>query len=204
VLCAARNSTGGLAWSVYNGTFWSKFANLATSAVSAPGCATDNAGGVICAVFTTGDATLVNRFAGGGLGWIPQARWHRCRRARLHIDELERTSRLLRRGLLLPNFWHPFRWRNLGTGYWTTYASLGGEVTNNAKCTTHAAGQLVCGVIAIDNAFYADVYNGTSWSTWTKTGGTGVGIPACAALGSGQAVCVVMGVNNKLTSVVGP
>jgi hypothetical protein len=87
---------------------------------------------------------------------------------------------------------------------WTTYASLGGEVTNNANCTTHAAGQLVCGVIAIDNAFYADVYNGTSWSTWTKTGGTGVGIPACAALGSGQAVCVVMGVNNKLTSVVGP
>jgi hypothetical protein len=66
VLCAARNSTGGLAWSVYNGTSWSKFANLATSAVSAPGCATDNAGGgVICAVFTTGDATLVNRFAGG-------------------------------------------------------------------------------------------------------------------------------------------
>ena len=88
---------------------------------------------------------------------------------------------------------------------WTTYGALGGEVTNNANCTTHAAGQLVCGVISIDNAFYADVYNGTNWSTWTKIGGTGVGIPACAALGTGQAVCVLMGVdNNSSTSVVGP
>jgi hypothetical protein len=84
------------------------------------------------------------------------------------------------------------------------YGSLGGEVTNNANCTTQAAGQLVCGVISIDNAFYADVYNGTNWSTWTKIGGTGVGTPSCAALGTGQAVCAVMGVNNKLTSVVGP
>jgi len=89
-------------------------------------------------------------------------------------------------------------------GDWSTYGALGGEVTTNANCTTQAAGQLVCGVIAIDNAFYADVYNGTSWSTWTKIGGTGVGIPACAPLGTGQVVCVIMGIDNKLTSLVGP
>jgi hypothetical protein len=77
------------------------------------------------------------------------------------------------------------------------------EMTNNANCTTQAAGQLVCGVVYVDNAFYVDVYNG-SWSTWTKVGGTRIGIPSCAALGTGQVVYVVMGVDNKLTSVVGP
>jgi hypothetical protein len=55
-----------------------------------------------------------------------------------------------------------------------------------------------------DNAFYADVYNGSSWSGFTKIGGTGVGSPSCAALGTGQVVCVVLGIDNKLTSVVGP
>ena len=65
VLCAARNASGGLAWSLYNGTSWSAFANLTTSTASAPSCTTDNNNGVICAVFTTGYATLVNRYAAG-------------------------------------------------------------------------------------------------------------------------------------------
>jgi hypothetical protein len=59
-------------------------------------------------------------------------------------------------------------------------------------------------VSAIDNVFYADVYNGSSWLGFAKIGGTGVGSPACAPLGTGQVVCVVLGINNKLTSVVGP
>jgi hypothetical protein len=62
----------------------------------------------------------------------------------------------------------------------------------------------VRGVSAIDNVFYADVYNGSSWLGFAKIGGTGVGSPACAPLGTGQVVCVVLGINNKLTSVVGP
>jgi hypothetical protein len=90
-------------------------------------------------------------------------------------------------------------------GQWVTGAptAVWVEMTNNANCTTQAAGQLVCGVVYVDNAFYVDVYNG-SWSTWTKVGGTRIGIPSCAALGTGQVVYVVMGVDNKLTSVVGP
>jgi hypothetical protein len=63
VLCTARGATGGLAWSLYNGTVWTKFANLATSTVSAPSCTSDHNSGVICAVFTSAEATLVNRFS---------------------------------------------------------------------------------------------------------------------------------------------
>ena len=87
---------------------------------------------------------------------------------------------------------------------WNAYFGLGANVNNNAGCTSNASGQLVCGVIAIDSAFYADVYNGSSWSGWSKIGGSGVGTPACAPLGTGQVVCTVLGIDNKLTSVVGP
>ena len=65
MLCAARSSSGGLAYSIYNGTSWSAFKTVSTSAVSAPGCATDNAGGVVCAVVTVGGATLANRYSAG-------------------------------------------------------------------------------------------------------------------------------------------
>lgn len=53
------------------------------------------------------------------------------------------------------------------------YSSLGGEVNDNASCTTQAAGQLVCGAIGIgafDNTLNANVYNGSNWSGWTKIG----------------------------------
>ena len=32
-------------------------------------------------------------------------------------------------------------------GSWTTYGNLGGEVNDNASCTSQATGELVCGVI---------------------------------------------------------
>src|ERR1700693_493887 len=147
VLCAARSSTGGLAWSVYNGTARSKFANLATSAVSGPACATDNGGGVICAVFTTGDATLVNRFAGGAwegflnLGGIaagaPDCTSMNSAGQVVCFAEAYNSQIFATR----------FVGGSWAVGDWTAYGSLGGEITNNASCTTQAAGHLVCGVV---------------------------------------------------------
>ena len=69
VLCAARSAAGGLSWSLHNGTTWSKFANLATATVSAPSCTSDDNGGVICAVFTSAEATLVNRLSFSSGSW---------------------------------------------------------------------------------------------------------------------------------------
>jgi hypothetical protein len=159
---------------------------------------------VICALITTGDATLVNRFAGGA--WAGFLNLGGMAAGAPDCTSMNSSGQVVcfAEAYFSQIFGTRFDGGTWAVASWTTYASLGGEVTNNANCTTHVAGQLVCGVIAIDNAFYADVYNGTNWSTWTKIGGTGVGIPACAALGSGQAVCVVMGINNKLISVVGP
>jgi len=47
-----------------------------------------------------------------------------------------------------------------------------------------SAGLLVCGATAVtDNAFYANVWGGSSWSGWSKIGGSATGSPACAPLG---------------------
>jgi len=77
-------------------------------------------------------------------------------------------------------------------------------VNDNASCTSHIAGQLVCGVLATDNAFYANTYNGANWSGWSLIGGTGYSSPSCAPLTPGRVLCTVLGINNKLTSVTGP
>jgi hypothetical protein len=207
VLCIARNASGGLAWSLYNGTAWSAFANLTTSAVSAPSCANDDNNGVICAVFTTGSTTLVNRFTGGAwegflniggtAGGEPDCSFWKA------TGEVACFAKGYNSGIYV-NIFNGGSWLALN---WSAYTGIGGTVNDNASCTTQAAGQLVCGAIAIGNygnVFYADVYNGSGWSGWTEVGGLGVGSPACAALGTGQVVCMVMGVDNKLSSVVGP
>ena len=209
VLCAARSS-GGLTWSVYNGTTWSAFENLTTWAISAPNCATDNNGGVVCMVFTIGSATEVNRYVagawegffnlGGVAGFEPD-----CTSMNLDGNVACFVEGSYTPGIFVTRF-DGVAWT---VDDWSSYAAggLGGEVSDNAGCTSQA-GELVCGAYGVgdlyNSEFFADVYNGSEWSGWTLIGGSGFGAPACASLGTGQAVCVLMGVNNKLTSVVGP
>jgi hypothetical protein len=206
VLCAARSVSGGLAYSIYNGASWNPFKTVATSAVSAPGCATDNAGGVVCAVVTTDGVTLVNRYtAGAWEGFLnlggSAAGDPNCSSVNSG-GKVACFAEAYNSGMIYGTEFLGGSW--LITN-WTTYGALGGAVSNNANCTTQAAGLAICGAIGeLDNAFYADVYNGSSWGGWLKIGGTGIGIPACGALGTAQVVCIIMGVNNKLTSVVGP
>jgi hypothetical protein len=206
VMCAARSSSGGLAYSIYNGTSWSAFKNVLTSAVSAPSCATDNAGSVVCALYTVGGTTLANRYTagawegflnlGGSAAGDPICSSVNSGGKVACFGEAY-NSGMIYGAEFLGGLWMPSNW--------TAYGALGGAVSNNANCTTQAAGLAICGAIGeLDGAFYADVYNGSSWEGWVKVGGTGLGIPACGALGTGQVVCVVMGINNKLTSVVGP
>ncbi len=206
VLCVARSSTGGLAYSIYNGTSWSTFKTVATSAVSAPGCATDNAGGVVCAVVTIDGITLANRYTAGA--WEGFLNLGGSAAGDPNCSSVNSGGKVACFGEAYNSgmiYGAEFLGGSWTANNWTTYGALGGTVSNNANCTTQGAGLVVCGAIGeLDNAFYADVYNGASWGGWIKIGGTGIGIPACGALGTGQVVCIVMGVNNKLTSVVGP
>jgi hypothetical protein len=175
--------------------------------VSAPSCATDHNGGVICAIFTTGSTTLVNRFTSGAwLGFLniggiaggqPDCSFWQA------TGQVACFAKAYNSGIYVSTFGGG----SWAAGDWSPYSNLGGTVNDNANCATQAEGQFVCGAIGIGpdgNAFYSDVYNGSNWSGWTEIGGLGVGSPACAALGTGQVVCTVMGPDNRLTSVVGP
>jgi hypothetical protein len=204
VLCVARNSTGGLAWSLYNGTSWSAFANLTTSAVSAPGCTTDNNAGVICSVFTTASATLVNRFAGGK--WQKFLNIGGIAGGQPDCASLDSGGKVVCFAKAYNNgiYGSLFSGGAWATASWAPYGGIGGSENDDASCTSQAAGELVCGVTAIDSAFYGNVYNGSSWQGWTKVGGTVYGTPACAPLGAGKVVCLMTGISNKLYSTVGP
>jgi hypothetical protein len=210
VLCMARGSGGNLTWSLYNGSSWSKFASLgvSTSAFSAPSCTTDNNSGVICAVFTTGYATLVNRFASGA--WEGFLNIGGITAGNPDCTSLNSSGQVVCYGESYTSaiYGSRFDGRGWASGDWSTYSALGGEVNTNASCTSQAAGQQLCGVYGVGatykNAFFVDIYNGSGWSSWSQVGGTGVGIPACAPLGGGQVVCAIMQPNSQLTSAVGP
>jgi hypothetical protein len=158
---------------------------------------------VVCSVFIKGYVTAVNRYFGGS--------W----KGFLNIGGIaggEPDCASMNSGGRVVCFAEAYTTGIFGSlfnggawiaGNWSPYGGLGGNVNDNASCTSHIPGELVCGVTAIDNIFYANVYSG-SWSGWVKVGGTGVGSSACAPLGTGKVVCVVMGINNKLTSVIGP
>jgi hypothetical protein len=210
VLCVARNASGGLAWSHYNGTSWTAFANLTISATSAPSCTTDNNSGVICMVFTTGNATQVNRYAAGTWkGFLNIVGVAAGEPDCTSMNSGGNVACFVQGAQSLGIFGTRFDGGVWTVADWSGYGGgLGGSVSENAGCTSQAAGELVCGVYGVgvpyDSAFFADVYNGSSWSGWTEVGGVGVGSPSCAPLGAGKVVCVIMGINNKLTSVVGP
>jgi len=201
-----RNAAGGLAWTLYSGGKWSAFANVTTSAVSAPNCTSDHNSGVICAFYTLGGTTVVDRFAGGKWEGLINVGGqgggvHSCTFWKAN-GEVACFAKATSDGIYVTTF-------SGGTwtlGNWTTYAALGGTANDNASCTTQALGQLVCGAISPigNNEFYGDWYDGTAWSSWIAAGGSAVGSPSCAPLTTGKAVCLLMGVNNELTSIVGP
>jgi hypothetical protein len=194
-----------LAWSHYSGTTWSAFANVITTAVSAPSCTTDNNSGVVCSIYTTGGATLVNRFAAGK--WEGFLNVGGIAGGEPDCTSLNSAGKVtcFAKAYSSGIFVNLFKGGSWIVGDWSGYGGLGGAVNDNASCTSQAPGELVCGVIAVtDAALYANIFNGAAWSGYTKIGGVGVGSPSCAPLGTGQVVCVVLGPNNKLTSTVGP
>ena len=205
-LCAARNAGGGLAWSTFNGTSWTAFANLSTAvAVSAPSCTTDNNDGVVCAIFTTGGATIARRFASGT--WSGSINLGGISGGEPECASLSSAGKVtcFAKAYSSGIYANLYNGKGWNAPNWSGYLNLNGTVNDNAGCTSHIPGQLVCGATFVtDAAFHANVFNGSFWSGWTKVGGSGVGSPACASLGSTQVVCLIMGPTNKLSSVVGP
>jgi hypothetical protein len=197
-----------LAWSLYDGTTWSPFLNIVTSATSAPSCTTDNNNAVICAIFTTQGATLANRFvAGAWSGFLNIGGVSGGKPDCVSLNSGGKVACFAKayNSAIYTSFFNGGSWL---ASNWGAYTSLKGQVIDNASCTTNLPGRLVCGIVAVtDAAFFANSYNGLTWNGWTKiisSIGLETGMPSCTALAAGKVMCIVKGTNNKLSSVVGP
>jgi len=180
-------------------------ANLVTTAISQPGCTTDNNSGVVCAVYTKAGNTEVNRYVNGA--WEGFLNVGGIAGGAPDCTSMNQNGNVFcfAEGYVSSIYGTRFNGKAWTVTDWSIYGGLGGSVTENASCTTQSAGLLVCGVLSVtDNAFYTDVWNGVSWSGWAKIGSSGMGSPACAPLGTGQVVCVIVGLKNQVTSAVGP
>jgi hypothetical protein len=161
--------------------------------------------GVICGVYTTASATLVNRYAGGT--WKGFLNLSGIATSVPDCTSMNSAGNVVCFAEGIDNGIYGTRF-NGGAwtlSSWSGYGGIGGRVIANASCTSQSPDLLVCGALdPTNNALWSDVYNGSNWSGWSKVGGLGMNSPACAPLGTGQVICVVLGINNKLTSVVGP
>jgi hypothetical protein len=211
VLCAIRNSAGSLVASLFSGKSWGKFSTIATSATTAPGCASDDNGNVICmadAIVNNLNATVVNRFDGAKwnglltLSNFPSSVNPVCThvgikgQADCFVDGYSNTVAYVTH----------FDGGNWQTSDWSGFGQVSGYVAPRTSCALLSAGSITCAWIDIpDSLLYVDTFNGTSWTGYVKVGGSPfVGGPTCTTFASGAAMCVTVGINNQTFSVTGP
>ncbi len=215
VFCAVRSQSSTLIGAMFNGTAWSSFVvGGGASLTTAPSCASDSDGRVICiaqSIFSSGNNSFLNRFDGtkwegvipfgtafitpitpncvglGGGSFVAHAM------CTLHgLDSLVYSLEFNGGPWLSTNF--------------TGFQQISGSVMSRTSCAITTAGTLVCGWInAADSLLYESTFNGSSWSGYVKVGGPPiVSGPACAPLRSGKVLCLVVGLNNQALSTVGP
>jgi hypothetical protein len=214
ILCSARSQTSSLANALLNTTTstWGLFKTVAATLTSAPGCAGDNDGDVICAMNglpTAGnDTIIVNRFDG--------AKWAGFLTLQGAISGsspsctplgvkgqvvcFDRASNLA----IYANMFKSGTWL---TTNWTGWRGItGGNIGPRVSCAMPSAGSLACGVTYVPDSFlYAGTFDGTNWTSFTKVGTKPIsGGPACAGLSAGKVMCTVVGLNNLASSVTGP
>ncbi|MFO1039278.1 MAG: hypothetical protein U1E45_20735 [Geminicoccaceae bacterium] len=211
VLCTARSSTGGLTASAFNGTTWGAFSSVAASTsfstVTAPGCAGDGNGGVICTVVLA-NASNVAAVRYTGTAWTSVLNLSGTANTPPTCTGLGQTGKVacFARGTESAIYVNKFdggSWRLLG---WTGWVNIGGISQSEARCTNPAAGTLICGAIGanLDNALYVNAYNGSTWSGWAKTGGPAIGNPSCVSPAANKALCAIVAPSNKGSSTSGP
>src|SRR5262249_7370733 len=145
VLCAARAANGGLTSSVFNGTSWSKFDNQAATAVSAPSCASDDAGRVVCAMIDTTAKVIVNRF--NATAWEGFLNIAGTATGEPNCTDLGIANHVVcfARGLDMAYWGNHFLGGSWSTGQWQGWASLGGQVRSQGSCGVITTNQLICG-----------------------------------------------------------
>lgn len=214
VLCAARSLSSGLANSLLNTatSTWGSFKIVAATLTSAPGCANDNNGDVICAmnalVTATNDTIVVNRFDGskwegfltlqGGIsGSSPSCTSIGVKGQVVCFDRANNLA-------IYANLFKSGLW---STTNWTGWRGItGGNIGPRVGCAMPSAGKLACGVLYVPDSFmYTATFDGTNWTAFAKVGVKPMAAgPACATLANGKVICAAVGLNSQAVSLTGP
>jgi hypothetical protein len=214
VLCAARSQTSGLGNALLNTatSTWGSFKVVAGMLTSAPGCAGDSDGDVICAmnalVTATNDTIVVNRFDGakwegfltlqGGIsGTSPSCTPLGVKGQVVCFDRANNLA-------MYANMFKSGLW---ATTNWTGWRPItGANIGPRLSCAMSTAGHLACGVQYMPDSFmYAATFDGSTWTSFGKVGTKPISAgPACGTLSSGKVLCAVVGFNNQSSSTTGP
>jgi len=214
VLCAARSKTSTLANSVLNTSTlaWGTFKTVAAILTSAPGCANDNDGDVICAmnalVAPTNNTIVVNRFDGskwagfltlqGSIsGSNPSCTSMGVKGQVVCFDRANNTA-------IYANMFKSGIWQNSN---WTGWRAItGASVGPRVSCGIPAAGSLACGVLFLGDSFmYTATFDGTNWTAFAKVGTKPIAAgPACTTQSTGKVICAAVGLNYQAGSITGP
>ena len=197
--------SGGLTSSVFSGTAWSAFDSHSASTTSAPECAGDGAGRVVCMMQDTSSHELANRYNGAVWNGFIDTGGRGTGEPTCSDFGVSGEVVCIARGTDTGLWVNRFAGGTWAVSSWTGWGSLSGLVGAKGSCASQAASQLVCGVFGVTNSgLWVDVFNGASWSGFISLGQTTVGNPACTALGNGKVLCAVVSVHNKVSSTVGP
>ncbi len=207
VLCMARSANGQLSWSLYSDGKWKIFSTLSYTSLYAPSCTSDGDNGVICSFVTNGGATAVDRYVAGSWKGAINIGGLTGRPTSCNYWKTTGEVACFLIGTDSQPYVSTFNGGTWSATNWTGYGGLGGQSNDVPSCTTQATGDMVCGLMGIqDNEFFSNVYtaSSSSWSGWNLVGGKGIGSPSCVPFETGKAMCVVKGLNNAFTSTVGP
>ena len=205
LLCAARDTDGGVTSVVLTGTTAGKFLTIKGQTIAAPSCAQDDAKHVICTVNSTTGALLAAQFS--GTAWSELINIAGTATSETDCSNLQIVGEVacFARGTESALYGNLFKGGSFKPTQWIGWSSLGGLVASRASCTSDGAGQILCGVVATeDSALYVDQYANGGWSGFAKVGSLGIGNPSCTTLATNKVLCVMVGVNNEAISTVGP
>lgn len=204
-MCSARNVSGGLTSSVFNGSTWASFATASAQTTGGPGCASDGAGNVICAVVSTTGTVLVNRFNGASWASFIDIGGRATSGVNCTPMDISGQVACFARGTDSSYWGNRFNGGLWSINQWGRWGTLLGLVNPGGSCAAYGVNEIVCGVVGItDSALWVDQFNGAGWLGFTRVGQTALGNPACTSLGLGKVLCAIVSVNGSSWSTVGP
>jgi len=210
VFCAVRSVAGALTGSLFDGTAWAKVVTAkGVTITTAPGCASDSNGDVICEMLgmvNNLQVIEVNRFIGTKWEGFLTLPGNGADGATCTSLGTKGQVACFIRAINTVIYGDQFKSGTWTTTNWTGFVALTSNSEQKSSCGQVSSGSIACAFInQSDSLMYARTFDGTNWGSYLKVGTVpSIGGPSCSGLSSGNVLCVVIGTNTQAQSVTGP